>query len=125
MSVSTRAQSLESAYQIVERAVADGSIPGASVLIMQRGKVIGERTFGVCELDPARPFRADTICWIASLTKPITATAAMKLVEQGKLQLDAPIENYLPEFSKLATQDGQHHDVTIRQLMSHTSGIPA
>ncbi len=113
------------AFQIVEQAVADGSIPGACVLIMQHGKVIEQRAFGVCELDPPRPFQTDSICWIASLTKPITATAAMKLVEQGKLQLDSPIEEYLPQFSQLATKDGQRHAVTLRQLMSHSSGIPA
>ena len=49
----------------------------------------------------------------------------MKLVEQGKLQLDTSIENYLPQFSQLVTKDGRSHSVTIRQLMSHTSGIPA
>lgn len=123
--VSTMAQSLAPAFQIVEQAVADGSIPGASVLIMQHGKVIEQRSFGDCEIDPQRPFQNNTICWIASLTKPITATATMKLVEQGKLQLDTPIENYLPQFSHLATKHGQQHSITIRQLMSHTSGIPA
>ena len=124
-SATASAQSLWPAFQIVEKAVADGSIPGASVLIMQHGNVIEQRTFGVCEIDPKRPFQMDTICWIASLTKPITATAAMKLVEQGKLQLDTSIEKYLPQFSELVTKDGRSHSVTIRQLMSHTSGIPA
>jgi CubicO group peptidase (beta-lactamase class C family) len=110
---------------MVEQAVADGSIPGAAVLIMQNGNVIEQRSFGDCEIVPQRPFQIDTICWIASLTKPVTATAAMKLVEQGKLQLDSPVESYLPEFSQLATRDGKQHSVKIRQLMSHTSGIPA
>ena len=123
--VSVSAQSLGPAFQIVEEAVADGSIPGASVLIMQHGQIIEQRTFGDCEIDPKRPFQNDSICWIASLTKPITVAAAMKLVEQGKLQLDTPIENYLPQFSQLVTKDGQLNSVTIRQLMSHTSGIPA
>jgi CubicO group peptidase (beta-lactamase class C family) len=123
--VTASAQRMAPALHIVEQAVADGSLPGAAVLIMQNGNVIEQRSYGDCEIDPKRPFQMDTICWIASLTKPVTATAAMKLVEQGKLQLDAPIESYLPQFSKLATQDGKQHSVTIRQLMSHTSGIPA
>ncbi|MEQ1830612.1 MAG: serine hydrolase domain-containing protein, partial [Pirellula sp.] len=89
-SKSTFAQNFATAFQIVEQAVADGSIPGASVLIMRHGKVIEQRAFGVCEIDPIRPFQTDTICWIASITKPITATAAMKLVEGGKLNLDKP-----------------------------------
>lgn len=123
--VSTSAQRLTPALHIVEQAVADGSLPGAAVLIMQNGKVIEQKSYGDCEIDPKRPFQTDTICWIASLTKPVTATAAMILVEQGKLQLDTPIENYLPQFSKLVAKDGKQHSVTIRQLMSHTSGIPA
>lgn len=125
VTLSAMGQSLEKGFQIVEQAVSDGSIPGGSLLIMQNGKVIDQRAYGVCEIDPDRPFGADTICWIASLTKPFTATAAMKLVEQGKLQLDEPIEKYLPQFSQLSTVAGKRHAVTVRQLMSHSSGIPA
>lgn len=122
---SSRAQSLEQAFSIVQQAVEDGSIPGAAVLIMQDGEVIAEKTFGLCEISAGRPFRMDTICWVASLTKPVTATAAMKLVERGKLDLDAPVVNYLPVLAQLATQDGRKQSVTIRHLMSHSSGIPA
>lgn len=121
----TLAQSLAPAFETIEQAVADGSIPGATALIMQHGRVIGERNFGVREVESAQPFEADTVCWIASLTKPVTATAAMILVERGELELDAPVETYLPQFSKLVTPDGQRHSITIRQLMSHMSGIPA
>lgn len=124
-SETTSAQTMDEALQVIERAVEDGSIPGASVLIMQHGNVIEERSFGVCEIEPKRPFRPDTVCWIASLTKPITAAAAMKLVEDGKLDLDSPIENYLPSLSQFATQDGRKQSITVRQLMSHSSGIPA
>ena len=122
---SASAQTLDDAFDIVEQAVADGSIPGASVLVMRHGIVVAQKSFGVCEIEPPRSFSADTICWIASLTKPVTATAAMLLVERGVLHLDTPIEEYLPSFSQMETLDGQRHSVTIRQLMSHTSGIPA
>ncbi len=64
-----------------------------------------------------------TLCWIASLNKPITAAAAMILVEDGKLSLDDPVEKYIPEFKNQKTEDGRHYPVTIRQLMSHSSGI--
>jgi CubicO group peptidase (beta-lactamase class C family) len=79
----------------------------------------------VCELEPELPFKTDTICWIASLTKPITATAAMKLVESGQLDLDKPVAEYLPELSHLKMKDGTGQVVTVRHLMSHSSGIPA
>ncbi|MCA9126295.1 MAG: beta-lactamase family protein [Planctomycetales bacterium] len=121
----TWAQSLDPALKVVEQAVHDGRIPGATVLIMQHGKVVVQRSFGVCNIDSQREFAADTICWIASLTKPVTVTAAMKLVESGKLQLDAPVANYIPELGQLRTGDGTKQPVTIRQLMSHSSGIPA
>ena len=76
---STSAQSIDEALQIIEQAVQDGRIPGASVLVMQHGKVIEQTSFGVCEIEQGRPFRTDTVCWIASLTKPITAAAAMTI----------------------------------------------
>lgn len=119
------AQSLAPAFEIIEQAVADGSIPGATALVMQHGRVITQREFGVREIEPGQAFESDTVCWIASLTKPVTATAAMILVERNKLDLDAPIETYLPQFSNLSTPDGQRHSITIRQIMSHMSGIPA
>jgi CubicO group peptidase (beta-lactamase class C family) len=118
-------QTFVPALQILEQAVADGSIPGAAVVILRHGEVLEQRAFGVREFDPKRPFEVDTICWVASLTKPVTAAAAMKLTEQGKLDLDAPVANYLPQFSMLSTGDGQPHSITVRQLLSHTSGIPA
>jgi CubicO group peptidase (beta-lactamase class C family) len=109
----------------VEQAVDQGKIPGASVLVLRHGKTVAARRFGTCDLETSRPFQQDTICWIASLTKPVTATAAMILVEQGKLGLDDPVEKYLPEFGALKTGDGTPATVTVRQLMCHASGIGA
>ena len=117
--------SLEPAFRIVEEAVAQKSIPGASILIMRHGETVAAKRFGLCELNPPRAFREDTICWIASLTKPITAAAAMVLVEQGKLDLDAPVGTYLPEFNDVKTEDGKLATIRVRHLMSHNSGIAA
>jgi CubicO group peptidase (beta-lactamase class C family) len=116
-------QSLKSALDIVVQAVLNDDIPGASVLVMQNGNTVVSRAFGVCDRTDQRPFQSDTICWIASLTKPVTAAAAMTLVEQGKLDLDASIDVYLPEFRQQKTKGEQHHPVTVRQLMCHASGI--
>lgn len=116
-------QSLEPAFRIIEQAVADGDIPGASVLILRDGRPVATRAFGLCDIEHQRPFRSDTICWIASLTKPVTAAAAMTLVQQGRLGLDDPVEKYLPEFAEQKTSDGLHVPVTVGQLMSHSSGI--
>ena len=110
---------------MVAQAVSDGRLPGATLLVMRHGTVIEHRAFGVRATDPARPFQTDTICWIASLTKPVTATAAMILVERGQLSLDEKVSTYLPQFAAMATKDGRRHAVTVRHLLSHTSGIPA
>ena len=67
--------------------------------------------------------RPDTIFWIASMTKPITATAVLMLQDEGKLSVDDPVEKYLPEFKDLKTADGKPARVTIRHLLTHTSGM--
>jgi CubicO group peptidase (beta-lactamase class C family) len=67
--------------------------------------------------------RPDTIFWIASMTKPITATAVLMLQDEGKLSVDDPVEKYLPEFGRLMTADGKPARVTIRHLLTHTSGM--
>lgn len=118
-------QPLSAAIHIIEDAVTAGDIPGAAVLIMRDGDVLAESAFGTCDEETGRPFETDTICWIASLTKPVTATAAMTLVDKGLLDLDDPVEKYLPEFRAQTTAGGRHFPVTIRQLMCHASGIQA
>ncbi len=116
-------QRLAPAFRLIEEAVHGGEIPGAAVLIMQNGQPVAARAFGICDRETNRPFRTDTICWIASLTKPVTAAAAMTLVDQGRLKLDDPVEKYLPAFRAQTTVDGRHFPVTVRQLMCHASGI--
>jgi CubicO group peptidase (beta-lactamase class C family) len=110
-------------FRLLEQAVAEKKIPGVTALVMRRGEVVREAAYGTCDVENGRPFRTDTVCWLASITKPMTVAAAMKLVEEKKLSLDDPVEKYLPEFKNQTTADGRHHPITIRQLMSHTSGI--
>ena len=114
---------LEPALKIISDAVANGDVPGASVLVMQNGKTLVAEAFGVADVESGRAFRPNTIAWIASVTKPVTAAAAMTLVDRGRLALDDPVSKYLPEFAGMRTPDGKPAVITIRQLMSHTSGI--
>ena len=67
--------------------------------------------------------RPDTIVWIASMTKPVTGTAVMMLVDEGKLSVDDPVEKHLPELGNLRLSDGTPAKITIRQLLTHTSGM--
>jgi uncharacterized protein YbbC (DUF1343 family)/CubicO group peptidase (beta-lactamase class C family) len=105
---------------IVERAILDGQIPGAVVLIGHNGQVAYRKAFGRKALEPRRePMTADTIFDLASLTKVIaTTTSVMQLVEHGKVRLNDTVAKYLPEFG----QNGKE-DITVRQLLTHYSGL--
>jgi uncharacterized protein YbbC (DUF1343 family)/CubicO group peptidase (beta-lactamase class C family) len=112
---------LDGIAPLVEAAVQAKKIPGAVVLIGHDGHVVYRRAFGERSLVPERaPMAVGTIFDIASMTKVIaTTTAVMQLVEQGKIELSAPVSDYWPEFK----QNGKEL-VTIRELMTHYSGLP-
>jgi len=103
----------------INQAVQDGLIPGAVLVIGHDGQVVYRKAYGQRSLIPARePMTVDTIFDAASLTKVVATTSSvMKLFEQGKIRLDDPVTKYLPEF-----QDG-HSPITIRNLMTHFSGL--
>lgn len=116
---------------LVRDAIAAQRLPGAVVLIGHGGKVVfhqaygSRKTAGEPGLDgspaPAEPMTEDTIFDVASLTKSLaTATAVMQLYEQGWLQFDDPVQLYLPEFN--TANDAQRAKVTVRMLLTHTSG---
>ena len=103
----------------INNAVQDGLIPGAVLLIGHDGQVVYRKAYGERSLIPARePMTVDTIFDAASLTKVVATTSSvMKLFEQGKIRIDDPVTKYLPEF-----QEG-HSPITIRNLMTHFSGL--
>lgn len=115
---------LDKAFQIVREAVDRGQAPGAIALVSAGGRVLREEAYGFSDLEGKVPFQKNTICWIASVTKPVTAAAVMTLVDAGKIGLDDPVEKYLPEFRDQIGPGGKHHPVTIRHLLSHSSGLP-
>src|SRR4051794_25108817 len=101
--------------------VRDTGIPGASLAIIREGRISSMAAFGTADAT-GRPMTADTPLVIGSVSKPITATAVLQLVDAGKVELDAPIQRYLPEFA-LATPS-RAAAITVRQLLDHTSGLP-
>src|SRR5580700_10465036 len=105
--------------QQVDRAIQEGLIPGAVVLIGHDGRVVYEKAYGSRALIPKRePMTLDTIFDAASLTKVLATTpSVMRLFEQGEIRLNDPVTKYLPEFQ------GGHSDITIRNLMTHFSGL--
>ena len=113
----------------VEADVASGKLPGAYLLIGRHGQVAYQHGFGVQGPGQTTPTSDETIFRVFSMTKPIVAVTAMTLVQEGKLDLDAPVSKYLPAFAniKVWRKDGDPVASTkpmlVRHLMSHTSGI--
>ncbi len=103
--------------------VADKEIAGAVTLVASSSGVLNVTTIGKSDLSSAQPMDAQSIFWIASMTKPVTGVAVMMLKEQGKLNLDDPVEKYLPEYKQLKDSDGKAVSVTIKQLMTHSAGL--
>jgi beta-N-acetylhexosaminidase len=106
--------------RIVEAAIADGAFPGAVVAVGHRGKLVHLEAYGRQTYAPdAPPIETNTLFDIASLTKVVaTTTAAMILVDEGRLDLDAPVQQYLPRFT-----GPDKEGVTVRHLLAHCSGI--
>ena len=105
-------------------------LAGAVALVASKAKVLSVTTVGFADIEAKKPMSADSVFWIASQSKGITATAVMMLVDEGKISLDDPVEKYLPEFKdqKVAAGKGapvaRARSVTIRDLLSHVSGLP-
>ena len=120
--------------QLVNDAIVAHRLPGAVVQIGHGGTIVFRQAYGSRKLDgepgldgvpsPAEPMTLDTIFDLASLTKILaTTTAVLQLYEQGKLQVDDAVQTYLPEFN--AANDPRRAQVTLRMLLTHTSGIGA
>jgi len=110
------------------------SLAGAVTLVAEKDKIISLEAVGFADIAAKKPMRTDMMFWIASQSKPITAAALMMLVDEGKLRLDDPVAKYLPEFKDLwlvTEKDKDHllltkpkHPITVRNILSHTSGMP-
>jgi CubicO group peptidase (beta-lactamase class C family) len=92
--------------------------PGMSVAVVVNDRIAWADGFGMADVENDVPARANTVYRIASISKPIAATAVMQLVERGRVNLDDPVQKYVPAFPRKGEQT-----VTVRHLMTHTSGI--
>ncbi|WP_223756341.1 serine hydrolase domain-containing protein [Myxococcus sp. RHSTA-1-4] len=106
----------------IERAIAEQRIVGAVVLVARDGQVVYRRAAGFADREARTPMRQDAIFLLASVTKPFVATAAMRLVEQGRLRLDDPVTRWLPGFQPKGP-DGTSPAITLHQLLTHTAGL--
>ena len=111
---------LDRLYTFLAAATADGRLPGAAIQLGRAGHFLAPRAFGRMRPDADAPtVQPDTIFLTASVTKPLTVTAVMLLVERGYLLLDDPVYTILPAFGNRGKEA-----VTVRHLMTHTSGLP-
>lgn len=119
--------------QAMQQFVKDGTLSGSVTLLAREGKVLSFEAIGLADIATKKAMEYDTVFWIASMTKPITAMGVMLLQEEGKLSLDDPIEKYLREFKgqlMIKVKSAEHtvlvkpaRPVTIKDLLTHTSGL--
>ena len=109
-------------------------LAGAVALVVDNKKVLSVEAVGFADIAGKKAMKTDSLFWIASQSKPMTATAVMMLVDEGKVALDDAVEKYLPEFlgqKVVAEKDGNRvllkqptHAITVREVLSHVSGLP-
>jgi CubicO group peptidase (beta-lactamase class C family)/glyoxylase-like metal-dependent hydrolase (beta-lactamase superfamily II) len=103
--------------------VANKEVAGAVTLVATTDRLLHLGATGNAALNPDEAMRTDAIFWIASMSKPVLSTLILMLQDEGFLSVDDPVEKYLPEFKGLKTADGNAARVTIRHLLTHTSGL--
>ncbi len=127
-------QHLSQIDQLLRQHAEAGDIPGVVALAASGSEIVYQGAFGWRDLSKPDPMTPDSVFWIASMTKAVTAAAAMQLVEREKLSLDQPIGGLLPELAKPQLLDGFAEDgtprlrpatapITLRHLLTHTSGL--
>jgi CubicO group peptidase (beta-lactamase class C family) len=117
----------------VDRAIEEKQIAGAVTLVARRGHIAWLKAQGMLDREAGRPMQTDALFRICSMTKPITSLAVMMLYEDGRFLLDDPVSKYIPEFKNpkvlVKPASGQTYtipasrEITIRNLLTHTSGI--
>lgn len=125
---------METLASSVQPFVDQGLIAGAVLLAATRDRVLALETAGYADLATKKPMPPDSLFWIASMTKPMTGTALMMLVDEGRVNVDDPVEKYLPEFKGqmlIVEKDDDHvllkkprHPILVREILTHTSGLP-
>ncbi|MBQ8378526.1 MAG: serine hydrolase [Oscillospiraceae bacterium] len=120
---------LDRLEEILDSAISGNSIAGGSVAVIKNGQTIYRTDRGFADIENGVKMGSDTIFRLFSLSKPITSTAAMILFERGKLDIEYPLKWFIPEFDKPSVSDNgwivnRERDITIRDLLNMTSGIP-
>jgi CubicO group peptidase (beta-lactamase class C family) len=109
--------------EAMQKAIDNHEISGAVTVVETTNRILHLQAMGFANMDQKKPMTANSMFWIASMTKPVTAVALLMLQDEGKLKVTDPVAKYLPEFANLKTPSGQPANLTILQVMTHTSGL--
>ncbi len=107
----------------MQELIAKNEIAGAVTMVVTKDRILHLETTGYADVAAKKPMAADSVFWIASMTKPITATAVLMLQDEGKLNVADAVAKYIPEFANLKTPSGKPANLTITQILTHTSGL--
>ena len=107
----------------IQSAIDAKEVSGAVTAVVAKDKLLDLQALGFADIESSKPMTPDSIFWIKSMTKPITAVAVLMLQDEGKLHVDDKVAKYLPGFADLKTPSGKPADLTIGQLLDHTSGL--
>ena len=123
-----------SAAALLQPFVDNRTLAGAVALVATNDRIVSLEAVGSADIAASKPMATDAVFWIASQTKPMTAAALMMLRDEGGVNVDDPVEKYLPEFQGQmleAERDDGHvllrkpsHPITVKEILSHTSGLP-
>jgi CubicO group peptidase (beta-lactamase class C family) len=107
----------------MEEMIAKNEIAGAVTAVVTKDKVLHLEGTGMADVAAKKAMSPDTVFWVASMTKPVTGVAILMLQDEGKLKVSDPVAKYLPEFAALKTPSGKQANLTITQILTHTSGL--
>jgi CubicO group peptidase (beta-lactamase class C family) len=107
----------------MQEMIARNEIAGAVTVVVSKSKTLDLESFGYADVASKKRMAPDTVFWIASMTKPITAAAILMMQDEGRLQVDDEVAKYIPEFANLKTPSGKLANLTIKQILTHTSGL--
>src|SRR5687768_5410545 len=123
LTTSTAEPKLPGIDTAMQAMIAKNEIAGAVTAVVTRDAVLHLEASGFADAAAKRPMTADTLFWIASMTKPVTGAAILMLQDDGKLTVSDPVAKYLPEFAGLKTPSGKPANLTLTQVLTHTSGL--
>ncbi len=114
---------LKGIHEAMQQIIDSGNMSGAVTVVTTKDKIIHVDAVGLADIAGKQAMQPNTLFWVASMTKPYTAVSILMLQDEGKLNVNDPVAKYIPEFANLKTPSGKPADLTIKQIMTHTSGL--